>query len=306
MFTGDRLLKLVSGALLGLFILFALIVTVRELMRSADPLNRIVAEQCLTLAAAGTDAPPGANFLPQVPATVDELLKNGATCVFFDGTTRDASPLSRSLFARTPLTGWDYLYLGPRGVLMIRDERTFAAEAEAIRRCLRDGNCDAGQIGTQELSLTVSLSTAKGERPVTFSFYDESLADILKKTPGLITEMSGAKKVDPKTLILETAFHRHYALIVQPDEPSIGALARADRDGLLIASRGAKIRLLPWEYTKNPLRRLSTKAAQYGLDKDEYKKDIASVKIFATARYREENGVMTERIIDGGPAADGR
>ena len=58
MLTGDRLLKFVSAALLGAFILFALIVTVRELTRSRDPLNRLAAENCLTLAAVGTDAPP--------------------------------------------------------------------------------------------------------------------------------------------------------------------------------------------------------------------------------------------------------
>lgn len=306
MFTGDRLFKIVSGALLGAFILFTIIVTVRELMRSRDPLNRIVAEHCLTLAAAGTDAPPGATFLPQAPATVEELLKSGAACLFFDTASRDATPLTRTVFQRGALPAWDYLYIGPRGVLIIRDERTFADEAALLRSCLRDNACDAGDAGDRAQTLTLSLVNAAGERPVNLSFYDETLADILQKAPGLVTEMSRAKKVDPATLALEVAFHRHYALIAQPDEQSVGALAATGRDGLMLASRGPKIRLLPWEYTKNPLRRLATKGSQYGLDKDEYKKDIAAVKIFATARFREENGAMKELTTDGGTETDGR
>ncbi len=306
MLTADRLLKFVSGALLGAFILFSLIVTIRELMRSRDPLNRLVSEHCLTLAAFGSDAPPGAQFLPRAPATPEELTGNGAACLFFDASARDATPLTQALFKRTPVSGWDHLYLGPRGALLIRDERTFAAEAELLRSCLRDRACAAGDTGLANRSVTLSLVDAAGRRPVNLSFYDEALGDILAKMPGLLNEMSTVKKIDPAALTLETAFHRHYALLAQPDEPSVATLAAPGRDGLMIASRGPKIRLLPWEYGKNPLRRLMAKGSQYGLDKDEYKKDNAAVTIFATVRFREEKGAMREIVPGPEAAADGR
>ncbi|HSA33773.1 MAG TPA: hypothetical protein P5077_08615 [bacterium] len=292
-FTADRLLRVASGLLLASFVVFALIVVARELARSRDPLNRLAAEQCVTLAAAGREAPPGAEFLPAVPASEQDLMKSGATCLFFDGAVRDNSPIATAVFERTPIAGWDHLFIGPRGALIIRDERDFAAEAAALHDCLRNGRCDAAPEHDPTLSLTVSLVKPSGQRPLTVSFYDETLGAIRAKLSGILREMASAKKLDTAGLTLETAFHRHYARVMEPDEKKISALAVAGRDGLMIASRGAKIRLLPWEYEKNPLRRLSTKGAQYGLEKEEYKKEVASVFIFSTVRYRETDGAMT-------------
>ncbi len=292
-FTADRFLRIASGLLLASFIVFALIVVARELARSRDPLIRLAAEQCVTLAAAGREAPPGAEFLPAVPASEQDLMKSGASCIFFDDTVRDASPLTAAVFARKPIAGWDHLFLGPRGALIIRDERDFAAGAIALRDCLRNDRCDTDPTRDPVVSLTVSLLKRSGQqRPLTVSFYDETFGAILAKLPGLLREMANAKKLDTAEMTLETAFHRHYARIMEPDEKKIAALAMKERDGLMLASRGARIRLLPWEYDKNPLRRLSAKGTQYGLEKEEYKKDVASVFIFSTVRHRETDGAM--------------
>lgn len=292
-FTADRLLRIASGLLLASFVVFAVIVVARELARSRDPLTRLAAERCVTLAAAGREAPPGAEFLPAVPASEQDLMKSGASCLFFDDTVRDASPLAAAVFARGPIAGWDHLFLGPRGALIIRDERDFAAEAATLRDCLRNDRCYTDPTRDPVVSLTISLLKRSGQRPLTVSFYDETLGAILAKLPGLLREMAGAKKLDTAEMTLEAAFHRHYARIMEPDEKKIAALAMKERDGLMLASRGARIRLLPWEYDKNPLRRLSAKGAQYGLEKEEYKKDVASVFIFSTVRYRETDGAMT-------------
>ena len=298
MVTGDRLLTFVSGALLAVFLAFAAVIVVRELTRSRDPLNRIVEEHCASLAAAGTDAPPGATFLPRVPAATNELAGT-VRCLFLDATTRDATPFSRAFFAHDAVPGWDYLYLGPRGVLVVRDEEPFAAEASLARDCLRDDRCDAGAQSDRVVSLTFSLVAADGGRPVTVSFYERLFGDVLREARPLLAEMCAAKKKDPAALSLEVAFHRHYALVAGPDEERLNELAKPERDGLFLASRGAKIRLLPWEYRSNPLRAIAAKGVSYGLEKDEYRKEVAAMKIFMVERYREEGGLM--RPVAGAP-----
>ncbi len=292
MLTGDRLLKIVTGALVVIFVIFAIVIISRQLMRRSDPLTRIAEETCNTVIAAGADAPPGASFLPAPPSSLEDISRISG-CLFLDTTTRDTTPLSRSFFAHETIPGWDYLYLGPRGVLTIRDDRSFEAEANAVQACLRRGACDDATDDERLFSLTIALRTSSGDRPVTVSFYERRLRDILREVPELIAAMCAAKGLKMSDLAIETTFHRRYALIGSPDEKSVAALARPHRDGLLLASRGAKIRLLPWEYRANPLRALAAKGVSYGLEKEEYRKEIATVKMFMTIRYREEGGSMS-------------
>ncbi len=305
MMTGDRFLKIVTGALVLGFVIFAAIVVVRELTRRSDPLTRLVEESCTTLAAVGTDAPPGASFLPNAPSSLEEIA-GIASCLFLGATVRDATALTASFFSHEPIAGWDYLYLGPRGVLVTRDDRSFSDKAEIIRACIRQKGCDEGMSEEEPFSLTISLLTVSGERPVTTSFYDRRLRDILREAPTLLAEMSAAKKQDIRNLLIEVAFHRRYALIGAPDEKSLATLARPDRDGLFLASRGAKIRLLPWEYKTNPLRLIASRGASYGLEKEEYRKEIATLKIFMTERFREEGTRMVPVVEAPNGAPDDR
>ncbi len=291
MITGDRLLKAVTGALIAAFVLFAAAVVIRELTRRTDPLTRIAEESCRAIAAVGTDAPPRATFLAAVPRAPEDIA-GVAGCLFLDASARDATPLAASFFAHETVPGWDYLYFGPRGVLLIRDNRSFSEEAALLHACFRQKQCDYSSAPHEPLSLTVSLITSSGERPITVSFYERPFADILREAPPLLAEMIAVKKQAPTHLDLEVAFHRHYALIAAPEEKPVNALARAGRDGLFLASRGAKIRLLPWEYRTNPLRSLAAKGASYGLEKEAFRKDIAALKIFMTERFRESAGKM--------------
>lgn len=305
MMTGDRLLKIVTGTLVAAFVIFAIVVVSRELMRRSDPLARIAEETCDTVTAAGADAPPGASFLPSPPSSAEEAARIPG-CLFIDAAVRDATPLSKSFFAHETVPGWDYLYLGPRGVLVIRDERSFKAEADAIRSCIRQNACSDADAAPEKdpVSLTISLLTPSGERPVTVSFYERRLRDILREAPALLAEMCAAKGRKMSDLAIETTFHRRYALVGAPDEKTISGLARPGRDGLLLASRGAKIRLLPWEYRANPLRALAAKGVPYGLEKEEYRKEVATVRIFLTERFREEAGSMSlvsDGIAGGAP-----
>jgi len=291
MVTGDRLLKIVTGTLIVVFVVFAGQVIIRELVRIKDPLTRLVNEQCSSLVAVGTSAPPGASFLPSVPATVREI--DGITgCFFLDASVKEKTELARAFFAHERVRGWDYLYLGPRGVLVVRDNTSFASQAAALRECIRAKRCGGVEDGGPLFSLTLSLVSQSGKRPVTVSFYDKRLTDILREAPSLLAEMCEVKKEDIATLLLEISFHQRYAFIGEPSEETVAELSRPGRDGLFLASRGAKIRLLPWEYRTNPLRVLATKGVSYGLEKEEYRKEIAMVKIFMTERYREEGARM--------------
>lgn len=294
MLTGDKLFKIVSLLLFVGFILFSIIVSVKEILKSDDLLQKTADANCFSLALTGGEKlRSGEAWQKGELESEDDFVKSGYACLFVSKQDKKGR-FAENLFKRGPLKKSDYLYVGDRGVLIKRDETDFSYMAKGILDCLKKGDCSFVANSKDIVSVTISLLDQKDARPVEVTFSDEPLNRMAKSGRALIEEMAAVKKIKTGDMRLNLAFHKSYALIDSKDEEYIDSLLKEGLDGLYLKARGAKIRLMPWEYGLKAVRAVSRKGAQYGLKKDEFKETLSTIYAYRTVQFREKDGVMND------------
>lgn len=276
MITIEKVLRFVSASTLAATLVFIVVVVFQELAKPTEVLERIKKEKCATFFE-----------LNEVP-TDETGLKRDEDCVFVPESMREKSDFAAALFKFRRLDGFDPLFSGRKGILLKKRDRSFLEEADFIVKCFRNGECSKDLPNTKR-TITATALNSEGKTEISVTYEDELIFSTAKNLKKLFSEIAKIKKLDLTRLRLVLYFHSEYAYLEDKNEKHLISLPKSGIDGLYLKSRGAKIRLLPWEYSSNPLSVLDRKGVQYGLDRDEYKKDAASVYFYRTTQFSENN-----------------
>lgn len=274
--TIEKVLKFVSASTLAATLVFIVVVVFQELAKPKEVLERIKKEYC------------GTFFELSVIPNGETDLKKAEECVFVPESMREKSDFAASLFKFRRLDGFDYLFSGKKGILLKKTGESFLEEADFIVKCFRTGECSP-DIPNKKRTITATALSKDGNVEISVTYEDELIFSTAKNLKKLFGEIAKIKKLDLAQLRLVLYFHSEYAYLEDKNDKYLISLPKSGIDGLYLKSRGAKIRLLPWEYSSNPLSVLDRKGSQYGLDRDEYKKDVASVYFYRTTQFSENN-----------------
>ncbi|MBO4711780.1 hypothetical protein J5681_07695, partial [bacterium] len=256
-----------------------------------DVLERIKLEHCTSVADFDNSAFDDYTYTVRHP---------DSDCVFFvPSSLRKKSHFADSVFKFGNLDHFDYLFAGKSGILLKRNDGSPELEKEAdfIIKCFRNEKCP-DNVPDKKRTVTATAWDVNGNLMMSVTYEDELISATAKNLKKLFNEIAKIKKLDLSKLRLILYFHSEYAYLEDKSEKYLITLPKSGVDGLYLKSRGAKIRLLPWEYSTNPLSVLDRKGSQYGLDKDEYKKDVASVYFYRTTQFSEDDG-NAEPWLDG-------
>ncbi len=290
--TGGRFLKILTIISFAVFIIFAVTVVVREVLRPDDKLGLIMEKKCSSVyTVPGIKDMENLLTLSEIPKNESELELDENHCLFVPAGNQRDTKFTESLFIRDSLFSHRYLYMGNRGVLIQKHTVPYAKYADKIYACIRLGRCEINEDEGQKFTLTIAFSR-KNNYPVTVTFSEKTMSRIFSEAPGLLSEMMKIKELSPENYALEIVFHKGYSFFEKKESDFIEKMIKRGVDGLFLASRGAEIRLLPFETSSGYLKKLSSKGRQYGLDKNEYEKDVASLSFIRTERYREKNLAM--------------
>ena len=279
MLTIEKVLKFVSASTLAATLIFIAVVVVQELTKPKEVLERIKKENCASFFEFATP-----------PENESDLEKAAAECVFVPETQVKNSEFAESLSKFRKLDGFDYLFAGKSGILLKKNSGSPLEEADFILRCFRQEKCP-GEIPDSKKTVTAVALDSTGKAVISVTYEDNLVSSTAKNLKKLFNEIAKIKKLDISQLRLVLYFHSEYAYLEDKNDKYLISLPKSGVDGLYLKSRGAKIRLLPWEYSVNPLSVLDRKGAQYGLEKDEYKKDVASVYFYRTTQFSENNDI---------------
>ncbi len=310
--TIEKVLRFVSASVLAATIIFTVVVVVKELAKPKDVLERIKQEHCASVAE--LEEAPAAEYS-------HNMKHSGSECVFVPSSLRGKTEFADSLFKFKKLEDFDYLFAGNSGILLKRTEKEayssifkkflpkkdadfMEEEADFIIKCLRNEKCP-DSVPDKKRTVTATAWDINGNLMMSVTYEDELVLSTAKNLKKLFNEIAKIKKLDLSKLRLILYFHSNYAYLEDKSEKYLITLPKSGVDGLYLKSRGAKIRLLPWEYSTNPLSVLDRKGSQYGLDKDEYKKDVASVYFYRTTQFSENNGGMCSKYGNTVPWLDG-
>lgn len=271
MVTSEKLIKFVSVAIAAATVLFIIVVIVQELAKPASMLDRIVSEKCASLTRTG-----------KAPESEAELKKIGSECVLVtDGDSDFAGSLRKFAYLRN----FDYLFSGKAGILLKQRTSNFESEAKFILDSFRGKRPE--KIQDSRLTLTAAMYNSSGEPVITASYDETSLHQIADNLPELFGEIAKIKQLDLQSLKLMLYFHSEYAYLEDKTPDHLNQLPQPLVDGLYIKSRGAKLRVLPWEYSNKPLAVLDRKGRQYGLEKEEYTNELATIWFYRTFQFFE-------------------
>lgn len=284
MVTSEKLIKFVSVAIAAATVLFIIVVIVQELAKPASMLDRIISEKCATLTKADN-----------APESEAELKKIGSECVLVPDGDSDFAKSLRN-FAR--LRSFDYLFSGEAGVLLKLRTSNFESEAKFILDSFRGREPE--KIPDSKLTLTAAMYSPSGEPVITASYDGTSLHQIADNLPELFGEIAKIKQLDLKSLKLMLYFHSEYAYLENKSPDYLNQLPQPLVDGLYIKSRGAKLRVLPWEYSNKPLSVLDRKGRQYGLEKEEYTNELATVWFYRTFQFLEGKPFLGPAALEKG------
>jgi hypothetical protein len=282
MLTTEKILRYVSTSIVILTVIFSLFVVVKELLKPNDPFEKIVTEDCK-----GTFFTADNSILDE--STLDNI---DSMCIFVPDLSKEKSPFTEHIFKNGLLKNHGYLFFGEKGVLLIRNYIAYDLKqvSEILYNCISKKDCTLdNRLSKIKLTLTVKLIDQLGELHASITFEDEIFSQIVKNSKKLINEMVEIKNSDFSKLRMITLFHSRYAFIENKDPEYISSLLKRDIDGLYLKSRGAKIRLLPHEYNDKPVLVISRKGRQYGLERDEVKKEEATLYTYRTTQYAFEN-----------------
>ena len=277
MITIEKVLRFVSASTLAATVIFTIVVIIQEITKPKDVLERIKQEHCASVAE-----------LDKAPSFEYDLKESESECVFVPGALREKTDFADSLFKFRKLESLDYLFAGKSGILLKKSEKQLEKEAGFIIKCFRSDECYL-DIPNTKRTITATALDVNGNVAMSVTYEDNLISATAKNLKKLFNEIAKIKKLDLSKLRLVLYFHSKYAYLEDKSEKYLITLPKSGADGLYLKSRGAKIRLLPWEYSTNPLSVLDRKGSQYGLDKDEYKKDVASVYFYRTTQFSENN-----------------
>ena len=278
MITIEKVLRFVSASTLAATVIFTIVVIIQEITKPKDVLERIKLEHCASVAE-----------LDKAPSFEYDLKESESECVFVSSNLREKTDFADSLFKFRKLESFDYLFAGKNGILLKKNDNSIEKEADSIIKCFRTDECSLNIPDTKR-TITATAWDVNGNVVMSVTYEDELISSTAKNLKKLFNEIAKIKKLDLSKLRLILYFHSKYAYLEDKSDKYLITLPKSGVDGLYLKSRGAKIRLLPWEYSTNPLSVLDRKGAQYGLDKDEYKKDVASVYFYRTTQFSEDDG----------------
>lgn len=295
MITIEKVLRFVSASTLAATVIFTVVVVIRELAKPKDVLERIKQEHCASV-----------SELDEAPSFEYDLKKSESECIFVPSSLRKDSDFADSLFKFRKLEDLDYLFAGKSGILLKRTEKeAYSAifkkfltkknadfmeeEADFIIKCFRNEKCP-DSVPDKKRTITATAWDINGNLMMSVTYEDELISATAKNLKKLFNEIAKIKKIDLSKLRLILYFHSEYAYLEDKSDNYLISMPKSGVDGLYLKSRGAKIRLLPWEYSTNPLSLLDRKGTQYGLDKNEYQKDAASVYLYRTTQFSENDG----------------
>ena len=280
MLTIEKVLRFVSASTLAATLVFTVVVVIKELSKPKEVLERIKIGHCESV-----------SELAEVPSSEDELRKADVQCVFIPNYMQKKSDFADSIFKFRKLEDFDYIFAGKSGIMLKKNGGSVELEKEAgfIIKCFRSDECSLN-IPNSKRTITATALDTLGNVAMSVTYEDDLISTTAKNLKKLFNEIAKIKKLDPAKLRLVLYFHSKYAYLEDKSEKYLITLPKSGIDGLYLKSRGAKIRLLPWEYSTNPLSILDRKGSQYGLDKDEYKKEAASVYFYRTTQFSENDG----------------
>lgn len=291
MITIEKVLRFVSASTLAATVIFTIVVIIQEITKPKDVLERIKLDHCTSVADFDNSAFDDYTYTVRHP---------DSDCVFFvPSSLRKKSHFADSVFKFGNLDHFDYLFAGKSGILLKKNSGSPELEKEAgfLIKCFRTDECSLNIPNTKR-TITATAWDISGNLMMSVTYEDELISATAKNLKKLFNEIAKIKKLDLSKLRLILYFHSEYAYLEDKSEKYLITLPKSGIDGLYLKSRGAKIRLLPWEYSTNPLSVLDRKGSQYGLDKDEYKKDVASVYFYRTTQFSEDDG-NAEPWLDG-------
>ena len=282
MITIEKVLRFVSASTLAATVIFTIVVIIQEITKPKDVLERIKLEHCTSVAEDDNSVFNDLTYTMRHPES---------DCVFVPSSMREKTEFTASLFKFSELVHFDYLFAGKSGVLLKKNGGSPELEKEAgfIIKCFRNDECSLNIPNTKR-TVTATAWDVNGNVAMSVTYEDDLISATAKNLKKLFNEIAKIKKLDLSKLRLILYFHSKYAYLEDKSEKYLITLPKSGVDGLYLKSRGAKIRLLPWEYSTNPLSVLDRKGSQYGLDKDEYKKDVASVYFYRTTQFSEDDG----------------
>ncbi len=296
MITIEKVLRFVSASTLAATVIFTVVVVIKELTKPKDVLERIKQEHCTSVADFDNSAFNEYAYTLKHP---------DSDCVFFvPSSLRKKSHFADSVFKFGKLDHFDYLFAGKNGILLKKNDDSLEKEADFLIKCFRTDECSLNIPDTKR-TVTATAWDINGNLMMSVTYEDELISATAKNLKKLFNEIAKIKKLDLSKLRLILYFHSEYAYLEDKSDNYLISLPKSGVDGLYLKSRGAKIRLLPWEYSTNPLSVLDRKGSQYGLDKDEYKKEVASVYFYRTTQFSENNGVMFSKYGNAVPWLDG-
>ena len=278
MITIEKVLRFVSASTLAATIIFTVVVVVKEFTKPKDILERIKKEHCASV-----------SELAEAPSFEYDLKKSESECVFVPNNLPEKSDFAAALANLRKLESFEYLFSGKSGILLKKNEESLEKEADFIIKCLRSDKCSLNLPNVKRTITAAALNT-DGKVEISVTYEDNLLSATAKNLKKLFNEIAKIKKIDLEKLRLVLYFHSEYAYLEDKSDNHLIFLPKSGVDGLYLKSRGAKIRLLPWEYSTNPISVLDRKGTQYGLDRNEYRKDAASVYLYRTTQFSENNG----------------
>lgn len=278
MLTSERLLKTISILTVLITLGFSASVVIAELMRPEKMFDKIVEDSC------------GGKYSVEEKATMESDLESAENlCILVK---KPSTTFLKLVSKLGKLENHHYLYKGSEGILIKKSSTDYSAFADHIQKCIRSSDCSLGELKDSRISVTGLIYDRNGELVCSSTFSDTSLSQVNKGFRRLFTEICKFKKKELPQLALKLLFHQNYTLIEQKEPEHVNSLLNNDTDGLYISSRGAKIRVLPFEYSKDGMKILNRKGRQYGLKKDEYKNDLAKIYLFRTSQYFENKMKM--------------
>ncbi|MBR4532868.1 hypothetical protein IKO70_10740 [bacterium] len=288
MITIEKVLRFVSASTLAATIIFTVVVVVKELTKPKDILERIKKEHCASVSE--LEEAPSFEYTHAMKYSESE-------CVFVPSSLRGKTNFTSALFNFRRLDAFDYLFAGKSGILLKKNDDSLEKEADFIIKCFRNEKCP-DSVPDKKRTVTATAWDVNGNLMMSVTYEDDLISATAKNLKKLFNEIAKIKKLDLTKLRLVLYFHSEYAYLEDKSDKYLISLPKSGVDGLYLKSRGAKIRLLPWEYSTNPLSVLDRKGSQYGLDKNEYQKDVASVYFYRTTQFSENDG-NAEPWFDG-------
>ncbi len=277
--TSEKFITYLSTAIILITTIFSSFVFIKELVKPSDVLERIVIEKCNRN-----------KVLDKSVYNENELEKEVDDCAFIPEKMIESSEFTKKLKNLNYLEKHDVLFIGKKGVLLKKNDADHKEHALQIYGCLKNGECS--DLDKNTVTVTYLIRDRSGKVEISTTYSDQPVKNTVKAFRKLYKEMVSIKKLSEKDLTLTLMFHREYTFLEDKTPQNVIPLLKRRIDGLFLKSRGAKIRVLPWEYSDNPVNVIDRKGRQYGLDKEEYKKDEASIYHYRTVQFTEKNDEM--------------